>query len=85
MNRHDSIFDHIQNKTNVDQGDLQNLASAAQGANFQDEESVRQLIHDVAQMAGVRVSRDKEEYLVHAITNNQVPLDFASLSELFRD
>ncbi|QDI89939.1 stage VI sporulation protein F [Salicibibacter halophilus] len=85
MYRDDSIFDHIQKNTSVDQDDVQNMASAAQGADFQDEESVRQLIHEVAQMAGVRVPKEKEEYLVHAIINNQVPLDFASLSELFRD
>ncbi|MBB6449024.1 hypothetical protein HNR44_000973 [Geomicrobium halophilum] len=85
MSYNDSIFDHIQKKANVNQEDLQDLANSAEGANFQDEETVRQLIYDVAQMAGVHVSREKEEQLVHSITNNQIPLDFASLSNLFRE
>ncbi|SDI29180.1 stage VI sporulation protein F [Natribacillus halophilus] len=82
---HDDFFDRIQNQTNVDPNDLQKMANAAEGVNFQDEAMVRQLINEVARMAGTRVSREKEDYLVHAIINNQVPLDFASLNQLFRD
>ncbi|GAK06639.1 stage VI sporulation protein F [Geomicrobium sp. JCM 19038] len=84
MNNFDSIFDRLNKESKVNQDDVFNMANSVSGANFQDEATVRQLINDVARMAGVRVSREKEDQLVHAITNNEMPLDFQSLSQLFR-
>ncbi|GAK02406.1 hypothetical protein JCM19037_637 [Geomicrobium sp. JCM 19037] len=68
----------------MNQNDVYNMANSVSGANLQDEATVRQLIHDVSKMAGVPVSKEKEDQLVRAITNNDIPLDFNSLSQLFR-
>ncbi|WP_106587965.1 stage VI sporulation protein F [Salsuginibacillus halophilus] len=78
-----NVFDQIHSKTNVDQDDLFQLAGAVNDADLQNEETVRRLIHDVSRVAGVPVSKEKEEQLVKAILNQDVPLDFNSLSSLF--
>ncbi|MFC5714208.1 stage VI sporulation protein F [Thalassorhabdus alkalitolerans] len=84
MSGKDGFFDNIERKTNVKQEDLFKLAQSVEGANFQDESTVRRLIHDVARLAGVKVSKQKEDELVKAIVNNNIPMDFASISQLFR-
>nr|WP_018922224.1 stage VI sporulation protein F [Salsuginibacillus kocurii] len=78
-----SFFDQVQKQTNVGQQDLMQLAQLVEQADLKDETSVRQLIRQVAQTANVQVSREKEEQLVKAIVNDEVPMDFATLGQLF--
>ena len=78
-----SFFDKVEKKTSVNQQDLLQLAQSVEGADFKDEETVRQLISQVASLANADVSQQKEDQLVEAITQNKIPLDLASLSQLF--
>ncbi|MFB5661658.1 stage VI sporulation protein F [Alteribacillus sp. HJP-4] len=82
--RGDSVFDHISKKTNVKQDDLFQLVQSLQGADFKDEKTVRNVIREVARMAGKRVPKEKEDELVQAITNQNIPMDFASLNKWFQ-
>ncbi|MGJ9382055.1 stage VI sporulation protein F [Salipaludibacillus neizhouensis] len=79
-----SIFDQLEGKTNVKQQDLFNLAQSVNQKDLSKEENVRQLIHQVATVANVPVSKEKEDELVRAITNNEVPMDFGSLAKMFQ-
>ncbi|MDQ0257490.1 hypothetical protein J2S74_004948 [Evansella vedderi] len=78
------LFDQLEKKTNVKQQDLFNLANSVSNADLQKEENVRQLIHQVAQLANVPVSKEKEDELVKAITTKNVPTDFVSLAKMFQ-
>ncbi|TSB46902.1 stage VI sporulation protein F [Alkalicoccobacillus porphyridii] len=78
-----SFFDHIQKNTKVRPDELLKLANSVSKSNLKDEETVRRLIHQVAQLAGKPVSKEKEDQLVQAIIKNNVPADFASLSKMF--
>ncbi|MFD1636082.1 stage VI sporulation protein F [Evansella tamaricis] len=84
MGENNNIFDQVQKKTNVKQEDLFKLANSVNTSDLQNEESVRQLIHQVASVANVSVSKEKEDELVKAITGNNVPMDFSSLAKMFK-
>ncbi|MDG5787611.1 stage VI sporulation protein F [Evansella sp. AB-P1] len=79
-----NIFDQVAKNTNVKQQDLFKLANSVNSSDLKDEENVRKLIHQVAQLANVSVSKQKEDELVKAITSNNVPTDFASLAKMFK-
>ncbi|OIJ14876.1 stage VI sporulation protein F [Anaerobacillus alkalilacustris] len=83
VDRNNSFFDKIEKKTNVKQEDIFNLANSVSGANFKDEETVRNLIRQVAKLANKPVSKEKEDELVKMIINNNMPIDFSSLGKMF--
>jgi len=78
-----NLFDKIQ-QAGVDKDQIFKLADSVKDANFKDEETVRQLIQQVSSIAGKPVSKDKEEQIVKAITTNNIPVDLASISNLFK-
>ncbi|MCA0985796.1 stage VI sporulation protein F [Guptibacillus algicola] len=77
------LFDNIEKKTNVKKEDIFKLADSVQGADFSDERTVRRLIANVARVANVTVTKEKEDRIVKAIVNKNIPLDFASIAKLF--
>ncbi|PYZ94497.1 stage VI sporulation protein F [Salipaludibacillus keqinensis] len=78
------FFDQLEKKTNVKHKDLLQLAQSVNQTDLSNEKNVRQLIHQVALMANVPVSKQKEDELVKAITSNKVPMDFGTLSKMFQ-
>ncbi|MCM3761210.1 stage VI sporulation protein F [Alkalihalobacillus oceani] len=82
-NNDPSIMDQIQKKTSVKPDELLKLANSVSQANLQDEATVRQLIAQVAKLANKPVSKEKEDQIVNAIINNNMPTDFASLAKMF--
>ncbi|MDQ0205906.1 stage VI sporulation protein F [Alkalicoccobacillus murimartini] len=78
-----SFFDQIQKNTKVRPDELLKLANSVSKSNLKDEATVRKLIHQVSQLAGKPVTKEKEDQLVQAIIKNNVPADFASLSKMF--
>lgn len=81
--QNNNFFDNLEKKTNVKQQDIFNLANSVNGANFKDEQTVRNLIQQVAKLANKPVPKEKEDELVKTIVNNNMPLDFASLAKMF--
>jgi hypothetical protein len=81
VEKNNYFFDKIEKKTNVKQEDIFNLANSVSGANFKNEETVRNLIQQVAKLANRTISKEKEDELVRTIVNNNIPLDFASLAK----
>ena len=78
------LFDNIEKKTNVKANDIFSLANSVSNANFKDEKTVRDLIAQVSKLANVPVSKEKEEQIVQAIIQNNMPTDFASLAKMFQ-
>ncbi|WP_085523539.1 stage VI sporulation protein F [Tuberibacillus sp. Marseille-P3662] len=83
MDPNHPFFDKIEQNTNVKKEDIFSLANSVANANFQDEQTVRQIVSRVAQMANTSISKDKEEQIVKAIVDNDVPMDFSSLAKMF--
>lgn len=77
------FMDQLQKKTSVRPDELLKLANSVSNANLQDEATVRQLIKDVAKLANKEVTKEKEDQIVQAIVNNDMPMDFASLAKMF--
>ncbi|MDN4074575.1 MULTISPECIES: stage VI sporulation protein F [Fictibacillus] len=83
MDRNNQFFDKVEKKTNVKKEDIFKLAQTVSNENLRDERTLRRLISQVASLAGVPVSRQKEDQIVNAVINNNVPLDFSTLSKMF--
>ncbi|WP_026689469.1 stage VI sporulation protein F [Alteribacter aurantiacus] len=84
MDEKKNIFGEIEKKTKVNQQDLFKLAQSASNTNLKSEQNVRQLIRQVALVAGVSVDKKKEDELVKAIISNNVPMDFGTLAKMFQ-
>ncbi|KSU85592.1 MULTISPECIES: stage VI sporulation protein F [Fictibacillus] len=83
MDRNHQFFDKVEKKTNVKKEDIFKLAQTVSNENLRDERTLRRLISQVASLAGVPVSKQKEDQIVSAVINNNVPLDFSTLSKMF--
>ncbi|KAB8138492.1 stage VI sporulation protein F [Gracilibacillus oryzae] len=79
-----NMFDQIQKKSNIKSDEILKVAQSVQNADFSDEATVRKLIRQLANMAGKPVSKEKEDKIVRAITNNNMPADINTLSKLFK-
>ncbi len=73
MSFSDSFFDKIEKKTNVDKNTILSLASKLQQGNMKDENTLKEVIRDISRMTGREVSKEKEEKIIKAVLNDQVP------------
>ena len=62
--------------------DILDLASSLQNANFRDENTVRNVIRKVSQIANKPVSREMEEKIVQSIVKDGKQLDFNTISKM---
>lgn len=62
--------------------DVFELANSLQNANFKDENTVRNVIRRVSQIANKPVSKDMEEQIVKSIVNDGKQLDFNTISKM---
>ncbi len=83
MDPNHPLFDFIEKKTQVKKNDIFSLAESLSQANFKDEQTVRSIVNRVARMANVSVPKAKEDALVKAIVQNQIPLNLGSLTKMF--
>lgn len=83
-NNQNGFFDKIEKKANVSKSDIFKVADSVKDANFKDDATVRKLVRQIAAMTGRQVSKEKEDKIVHAIVTNNMPLDFQSLSNMFK-
>ena len=71
----DNIFDRIKEKTNVDKDTIVNLAHKLQSGNYKDENTLREIIHELSSITGKDVSEEKEKKIISMIVNDKVPKD----------
>lgn len=76
------FFKNVEKKTGVNMKDILDLANSLQGANFQDERTVRNVIRRVSQIANKPVSRDLENQIVQSIVKDGKQLDFNTISKM---
>lgn len=83
-NNNNNPFDKIQQSAGISPNDIFKVADSVKNADFSDEKTVRRLVRQLAKMANKPISKDKEDKIVKSITNNKVPADLNSLSQLFK-
>ncbi len=73
MSFSDSFFKKIEKKTNVNKETILSLANKLQEGNLKDENTLREVIHDISNMTGREVSKEKEQKIINAVLNDKVP------------
>ena len=76
MSFSDSFFKKIEKKTNVNKETILSLANKLQQGNMKDENTLREVIHDISNMTGRKVSKEKEQKIINAVLNDKVPSNF---------
>nr|WP_245345317.1 stage VI sporulation protein F [Halobacillus andaensis] len=74
----------MQNKANINPEDVYQVADSVKNADFSDEKVVRRLVRQLARVANKPVSKQKEDKIVEAIVNQNIPLDMNTLSKYFK-
>ena len=67
-----NLFKKVESKTNVKKSDILELAKSIQNKNMSEEKNLRELIQNIAKMAGKDVDKEKEEKIINAVKNNQI-------------
>ncbi|MBQ9011508.1 MAG: stage VI sporulation protein F [Bacilli bacterium] len=71
----DSFFDKVEKKTNVGKQTILDLAAKLQQNDLKNETTLREVIHELGQMTGREVSKEKEDKIIEAVVNDKVPKD----------
>lgn len=79
------LFDKIQKDANINPQDVFKVADSVKNADFSDEKTVRNLVRQLSRLANKRISKQKEDKIVEAITKKNVPMDMQSLNRLFKN
>ena len=69
----ENFFKKIENKTNVGKDTILNLAKKLQENNLNDENTLKEVIRELSKMTGKDISKEKEEKIINAVKNNNVP------------
>ena len=71
----DNILDRIEQKTKVDKDIIVNLARKLQTGDYKNENTLREIIHELSSITGKEVSEEKESKIIEMITHDKVPKD----------
>ncbi len=71
----DDIFERIEAKTNVDKDTIVSLAKKLQQGDYKNEETLKEIIHELSSITGREVSEEKEKKIINMIVNDKVPSD----------
>lgn len=75
MNFSDSFFKRVEQKTNVGKETILDLAKKIQQTDMKNEGTLREIIQELGKMTGKSVTKEKEDKIVKAVVNDQVPKD----------
>lgn len=71
----DNFFDKIEKKTSVGKDTILDLAAKLQKSDLKNEATLREVIHELGDMTGKPVSKEKENKIIQTVMNDQVPQD----------
>ena len=69
----ESLFQRIEKKTNIKKETILDLAKKIQKNNPKDENTLREIIHELSQITGKEVSLEKENKIIEAIQKDRIP------------
>ena len=73
MEINDNVFNKIEKKTNVSKENIINIASKLNEGNMKDPNTLSDIIHELANLTGKNVSKEKEDNIIELIVNDKVP------------
>lgn len=73
FNFSDGFFNNVKKKTNVDKQTILNLAKRLQENDLKNEGTLREVIKELSVMTGKEVSKEKEDKIINAVMNDEVP------------
>lgn len=71
----DSFFNRIERKTNVNKETILSLAEKLQKNDLKNEGTLREVIEELSRMTGREVSKEKQDKIIQAVINDEVPKD----------
>ena len=71
----DNLFNKIEQKTNVNKDTIISLARKLQDGNYKDENTLKDIIHELSFITGREVSEEKEKKIISMRVNDKVPKD----------
>lgn len=71
----DSFFNRVEKKTNVNKQTILDLAAKLQQNDLKNEGTLREVIEELSKMTGREVSKEKQDKIIQAVINDQVPKD----------
>ena len=75
FNFSDNFFKKIEKKTNIGKDTILGLAKKLQEGNLKDENTLREVIQELSKMTGKDISKEKENKIINAVKNDNVPKD----------
>ena len=60
----DSLFKRIEDKTNINKDTIISLANKIKENNMKDEKTLREVIQDLSNMTGKKISEEKENKII---------------------
>ncbi len=69
----DNLFNKIEKKTNVNKETIVSLARKLQNGNMKNKETLREVIQELSEMTGKKVSKEQEEKIISSVINDKVP------------
>ena len=72
----DSFFKRVEKKTNINKETILSLADKLQRSNMKDENTLREVIHDISRITGREVTEEKEQKIIDTVLSNGVPKNF---------
>ena len=69
----DNFFDKIEKKTKVNKNTILSLADKLQKNDLKNENTLREVIKELSQMTGKEVPKDKEDKIIKAVINDEIP------------
>ncbi len=75
FNFSDNFFNKVEKKTKVGKDTILSLANKLQQTDLKNETTLREVIQELGKMTGKEVSKEKEDKIIKAVVNDQVPKD----------
>lgn len=75
----DGFFKRVEKKTNVSKDTILSLAKKLQNSDMKDEQVLRDMVHEISDLTGKEVSKEKEDKIVQAITQDNIPKNIGSM------
>ena len=69
----DALFKKVEDKTNVDKNTIIELANKLQKGNMKDKNTLSELIDDLSNISGKKVTEEKKQKIINTIINDKVP------------
>ncbi len=73
MSFSDGFFNKVEAKTNVNKETILKLASKLQQNDLKNEKTLREVINELSNLTGKKVSKEKEDKIIQAVKEDKIP------------